>query len=125
MLKIGLVQQSAWDLPIDSMPLAAGYLKAVLDSDKDISAEVRVQIHNMRGGWPVTEMVRSIFSDDVPDVLAFSVLGWNYRNFSLLAEIYKQLNPAGLTVFGGNHVSHQAERVFRECLPIDIIVNGC
>ncbi len=35
MITIGLVQQSAWDLPIDSMPLAAGYLKATIDADPD------------------------------------------------------------------------------------------
>lgn len=124
MLKIGLVQQSAWDLPIDSMPLAAGYMKAIIDSDKEISPEVDVRIHNMRGGWSVTKMIQSIFSDDAPDILAFSVLGWNYRNFCILADIYKQLKPTGIAIFGGNHVSHQAERVFRECLSVDVIVNG-
>lgn len=124
MLKIGLVQQSAWDLPIDSMPLAAGYLKAVLESDEAISSEVEVRIHNMRGGWSVTEMTRAIFSDGAPDVLAFSTVGWNYRNFCTLAEFYKQVKPAGITVFGGTHVSQQAERVFRECPSADIIVNG-
>ncbi|MEU0192057.1 hypothetical protein ABZ250_19615 [Streptomyces afghaniensis] len=50
MLKIGLVQQSAWDLPIDSMPLAAGYMKAVLDADPDLGPETDVRIHNLRGG---------------------------------------------------------------------------
>ncbi|MGW7514204.1 KedN5 family methylcobalamin-dependent radical SAM C-methyltransferase [Streptomyces sp. NPDC054796] len=124
MLKIALVQQSAWDLPVDSMPLAAGYLKAVLDADPDISPEVDVRIHNMRGGWPVNEMTRAIFNEEVPDVLAFSVVGWNYRNFSLLADVHKQLKPDGLTVFGGNHVSHQAQKVFRECPDVDIVVNG-
>ncbi|MGW7518205.1 KedN5 family methylcobalamin-dependent radical SAM C-methyltransferase [Streptomyces sp. NPDC054796] len=124
MLKIGLVQQSAWDLPIDSMPLAAGYLKALLDADADLSPEVDVRIHNLRGGSSVTDMARSIFEDDVPDVLAFSVLGWNYRNFAHLAELHKQLKPDGHTVFGGNHVSHQAKKVFRECPTVDIIVNG-
>jgi radical SAM superfamily enzyme YgiQ (UPF0313 family) len=124
MLKIALVQQSAWDLPVDSMPLAAGYLKAVLDADPDIGPEVDVRIHNMRGGWPVNEMTRAIFHEDVPDVLAFSVVGWNYRNFSLLAEVHKQLKPGGLTVFGGNHVSHQARKVFRECPDVDVVVNG-
>ncbi|MET9707931.1 KedN5 family methylcobalamin-dependent radical SAM C-methyltransferase [Streptomyces griseus] len=124
MLRIALVQQSAWDLPVDSMPLAAGYLKAVLDADPGIGPEVDVRIHNMRGGWPVNQMTRAIFSEEVPDVLAFSVVGWNYRNFSLLADVHKQLKPDGFTVFGGNHVSHQAKKVFRECPDVDIVVNG-
>ncbi len=124
MLTIGLVQQSAWDLPVDSMPLAAGYLKALLDTDPDLGPEVEVRIHNMRGGWSVNEMARVIFNKEVPDLLAFSVVGWNYRNFSLLADVHKQLKPDGFTVFGGNHVSHQAQKVFRECPAVDIVVNG-
>lgn len=124
MLKIGLVQQSAWDLPIDSMPLAAGYLKAVVEADPDLGPETDVRIHNLRGGWSITDMARRIFADDVPDVLAFSVLGWNYRNFACLADLYKQLKPDGLAVFGGNHVSQQGKRVFREHPSIDVVVNG-
>ncbi|EPJ36253.1 putative Anaerobic magnesium-protoporphyrin IX monomethyl ester cyclase [Streptomyces afghaniensis 772] len=125
MLKIGLVQQSAWDLPIDSMPLAAGYMKAVLDADPDLGPETDVRIHNLRGGWSITQMARMIFGDgDIPDVLAFSVLGWNYRNFACLAELHKQLKPDGVTVFGGNHVSNQGQKVFRECPSVDVVVNG-
>lgn len=124
MLTIGLVQQSAWDLPIDSMPLAAGYLKAVVDADPALGPETDVRIHNLRGGWSITRMARQIFSGDAPDVLAFSVLGWNYRNFACLAELYKQLRPDGCVVFGGNHVSHQAARVFREHPYVDVVVNG-
>jgi radical SAM superfamily enzyme YgiQ (UPF0313 family) len=125
MLTIGLVQQSAWDLPIDSMPLAAGYMKAVLDADPDLGPETDVRIHNLRGGWPIMQMARMIFGDgEIPDVLAFSVLGWNYRNFACLAELYKQLEPDGVTVFGGNHVSNQGRKVFRECPSVDIVVNG-
>ncbi|MEU7979431.1 KedN5 family methylcobalamin-dependent radical SAM C-methyltransferase [Micromonospora sp. NPDC049081] len=124
MFKIGLVQQSAWDLPIDSMPLAAGYLKAILDADPDLGSETDVQIHNLRGGWSITEMARRIFASEPPDILAFSVLGWNYRNFACLADLYKQLKPGGTVVFGGNHVSHQGPRVFREHPAVDVVVNG-
>ncbi len=124
MVVIGLVQQSAWDLPIDSMPLAAGYLKAMVTGDEALRSEVSVHIHNLRGGAKLTDMARSLFADGLPDVLAFSVLGWNYRNFACLAELYKQLRPEGLVVFGGNHVSHQATKTFRECGAVDVVVNG-
>lgn len=124
MLTIGLVQQSAWDLPIDSMPLAAGYLKAILAADPEISGEVDTRIYNMRGGWSLTEMAQAIFTDTIPDILGFSVVGWNYRNFACLSELFKQVNCSGLVVFGGNHVSYQAEKVFRECPSVDVIVNG-
>ncbi|GLX05359.1 KedN5 family methylcobalamin-dependent radical SAM C-methyltransferase [Microbispora sp. NBRC 16548] len=124
MVNISLVQQGAWDMPLDSMPLAAGYLKAVVDADPDLSAEATVRIRNFRGGRTLTQMARRLFLDETPDVLAFSVLGWNYRNFGALAEMFKQLNPHGTVIFGGNHVAYQSERVFREFPHVDIVVNG-
>ncbi|WP_370942141.1 KedN5 family methylcobalamin-dependent radical SAM C-methyltransferase [Amycolatopsis sp. cg5] len=124
MLKICLVQQGAWDMPLDSMPLAAGYLKAVIDADADLAAEAEAEICNFRGGRTLTEMATQLFGAGVPDVLGFSVLGWNYRNFGALAEMFKQLNPRGLVVFGGNHVAYQSERVFREFPWVDVVVNG-
>jgi radical SAM superfamily enzyme YgiQ (UPF0313 family) len=124
MLTIVVVQQGAWDIPVESMPLAAGYLKTVLDSDARLAGEVDVRICNLPGGMPLTEMARELFAEGAPDVLAFSVLGWNYRSFGCLAETHKQLRPDGVTVFGGNHVANQADRVFREFPHVDVVVNG-
>jgi radical SAM C-methyltransferase len=124
MLRVSIVQQSAWDLPVDSMPLAAGYLKAFLEADREIGSDVDVTICNFRGGMTLPNMARQLFTAGAPDILAFSVLGWNYRNFSCLAEMYKQLKPDGLVVFGGNHVAKQAERVFRQVPDVDVLVNG-
>ncbi|MGQ0841981.1 KedN5 family methylcobalamin-dependent radical SAM C-methyltransferase [Actinokineospora sp.] len=124
MLQIRLVQQGAWDMPVDSMPLAVGYLKAVIDADRDLDTEVAAEICNFRGGQQLQEMARALFTGDIPDVLAFSVLGWNYRSFGVLAETFKQINPRGLVVFGGNHVAYQSERVFREYPWVDVVVNG-
>lgn len=111
-------------MPLESMPLAAGYLKATLDSDPDITSQAHISIHNFRGGAQLPEMAKSLFSDRVPDVLAFSVLGWNYRTFGSLAETYKQLRPDGLVVFGGNHVAYQQDRVFHDFPAVDVVVNG-
>ncbi|MFV2013417.1 MULTISPECIES: KedN5 family methylcobalamin-dependent radical SAM C-methyltransferase [unclassified Micromonospora] len=124
MLKIRLVQQGAWDMPVDSMPLAVGYLKAVIDADVDFTNEVEAEISNFRGGALLQEMAKELLSGDIPDVLAFSVLGWNYRSFGVLAETFKQVNPRGLVVFGGNHVAYQSEKVFREFPWVDVVVNG-
>lgn len=124
MLDIGIVQQSAWDIPLDSMPLAAGYLKSVVDADECVDGEADVTIHNFRGGLSLNAMARQLLSGRLPDVLAFSVLGWNYRSFACLAQTYKQLRPDGLVVFGGNHVAHQAERLSREAPWVDVVVNG-
>ncbi|MEV1241808.1 KedN5 family methylcobalamin-dependent radical SAM C-methyltransferase [Nonomuraea sp. NPDC050022] len=124
MLTIGLVQQGAWDMPLESMPLAAGYLKAVLDADPVTAAAVDVKINNFRGGVALTAMARDLFGAEIPEVLGFSVLGWNYRSFGCLAETFKQLNPRGVVIFGGNHVANQADRVFREMPQVDYVVNG-
>ncbi|MBW8484302.1 KedN5 family methylcobalamin-dependent radical SAM C-methyltransferase [Actinomadura parmotrematis] len=125
MFEIRLVQQAAWDVPVDSMPLASGYLKAVLDSRDDLGTETNTEICNFRGGAKLTEMARELLGDGrAPDLVAFSVLGWNYRSFGCLAETYKQLNPRGTVVFGGVHVANQAERVFREFPCVDVVVNG-
>lgn len=124
MLQVGVVQQSAWDIPMDSMPLAAGYLKSVIAADESLRGEVAVTIHNFRGGMSLSAMARQLFSGPIPDVLALSVLGWNYRNFTCLAETYKQQRPDGLVVFGGNHVAYQAERLAREAPWVDVVVNG-
>ncbi len=123
-LRVRLVQQGAWDMPIDSMPLAVGYLKAVIDADVDFSGQVEAKISNFRGGTQLQEMVRELLTGQIPDVLAFSVLGWNYRSFGAVAETFKQVNPRGLVVFGGNHVAYQSERVFRDFPWVDVVVNG-
>ncbi|GAB3463621.1 KedN5 family methylcobalamin-dependent radical SAM C-methyltransferase [Actinophytocola sediminis] len=124
MLNVRLVQQGAWDMPVDSMPLAVGYLKAVIDGTDRFAGEINAEIRNFRGGEKLQDMAKALLSGDTPDVLAFSVLGWNYRSFGVLAETFKQVNPKGLVVFGGNHVAHQSERVFEQFPDVDIVVNG-
>ncbi|MGW1072946.1 KedN5 family methylcobalamin-dependent radical SAM C-methyltransferase [Streptomyces sp. NPDC002537] len=124
MMRICLVQQGAWDMPFESMPLAAGYLKATLTDDPVLAAEVEVDICNFRGGCALPEMACQLFLNRSWDMLAFSVLGWNYHSFGALAEMFKQINPRGIVVFGGNHVAHQSERVFRNFPWVDVVVNG-
>lgn len=111
-------------MPLESMPLASGYLKAGILADAGLRDRVTVQIHNFRGGATNAAMADTIFSEGVPDLLAFSVLGWNYNAFGALAATFKQLNPDGWVVFGGTHVSNQAERVFAMFPEVDIVVNG-
>lgn len=123
-LSVHLVQQGVWDLPLESMPLASGYLKATAMADERLTDRLDITIHNFGGGDRVMTMAERIFGDGVPDVLAFSVLGWNFRRFGALAETFRQLNPDGLVVFGGTHVSNQAQRVMRLFPEVDVVVNG-
>jgi radical SAM C-methyltransferase len=123
-LKIVLVQQGVWDMPLESIPLAAGYLKAMVLADAELHEHVTVEICNFRGKMTHGQMARRLFAHGVPDIIAMSALGWNVRAFGSLAETFKQLNPQGWVVFGGTHVSGQAERVFRLYPDVDVTVNG-
>lgn len=106
------------------MPLAAGYLTAAAQADPVVGTEFDVTIQNFRGGESLGSMARTLFSGTVPDVLAFSVLGWNLNQFGALAETYKSVRPDGWVVFGGTHVAHQAQRVFRRFPQVDVVANG-
>jgi radical SAM superfamily enzyme YgiQ (UPF0313 family) len=123
-LEVLLVQQGVWDMPLESMPLASGYLKAMILDDAELREKTSVEICNFRGKVTHAEMAQRMFDGPVPDVLAFSVLGWNVRAFGALAATFKQLNPDGWVVFGGTHASGQAERLFRLHPDVDVIVNG-
>src|SRR5262249_44230058 len=121
---VKLVQGGVWDMPKESLPLASAYLNAVLKADDVLRTELDVEICNFRGGASIIDMARALFFKQVPDVMAFSVFGWNWPSFSALAETFRQLNPEGIIVLGGTHVAHQANRVFGANSAIDIIVNG-
>jgi len=121
---VWLVQKGVWDMPKESMPLAIGYLKSTAMANATIRENMQIEIHNFDGGDGQITMATRLFSSETPDIMAFSVLGWNYRMFGALAETFKQLNPSGWVIFGGNHVANQAEKVFREFPCVDVVVNG-
>src|SRR5262249_48606810 len=121
---VALVQQGVWDMPLESMPLASGYMKAMALADDEIRASADIEIFNFRGGVTHATIANKLFTGRVPPVLAFSVLGWNYGAFGSLAATFKQLNPDGWVIFGGTHVAGQGERVFRMFPQVDIVVNG-
>jgi radical SAM C-methyltransferase len=120
---VWIVQQGVWDMPKESMPLAAGYLKATALACEPIRDEMDIRIQNFGGGDAVTAMAETMFAESVPDVLAFSVFGWSYHGFGAIAETFKQIRPDGWVVFGGTHVANQAPRVFRQYPDVDIVVN--
>ncbi|MFE3323225.1 KedN5 family methylcobalamin-dependent radical SAM C-methyltransferase [Streptomyces sp. NPDC059176] len=123
--KVLLVQQGVWAMSLESMPLASAYIKATALEDQRISEQLDVEIRNFDGGATLVGIAQELFGKgDFPDVIAFSVLGWNFRTFGCLAETFKQLNPDGWVVFGGTHVAHQAERTLRMYPEVDVIVNG-
>ena len=122
--QVWIVHQALWDMPLLSMPLAPGYLKAFALADDVIRSEIDIHIHNFRGGMTAPGLASALFRHGAPDVLAFSTFGWNFRTFAALATTFKQINRDGLVVFGGVHVTHQGDRVFRLVPAADVVVNG-
>lgn len=122
--RVVLVQQGIWNMPLESMPLAAAYLKSMALADDRVRATHDIKIQNFKGEVTLSAMANELFAGEVPDVICFSVLGWNYRTFGSLAETFKILNPSGWVVFGGTHVADQGERVFRMFPDVDVVVNG-
>lgn len=119
-----LVQQGVWDMPKESMPLACGYLKATALGNDNIREEMEIEIFNFSGGDSLSSMAQRMFCHGIPDILACSVLGWNYHSLGSLASTFHQCNPGGWVILGGNHVANQGKRVFRMFPDVDIIVNG-
>src|SRR5688500_13107502 len=105
------------------MPLAAGYLKACADLDPALS-DHEVSILNFRGRVPVDRVARRVLTPALPDVLAFSVFGWNVPAFTAVVDAYKTVKRDGVVIFGGTHVAHQGESVFRRFPNVDVVVNG-
>ncbi len=123
--KIWLVQRGVWDMEVESMPLASGYFKAITDADEALRSELDLRIFNFGGGDGVLEMMKTLFfENEIPDVVAFSVFGWNVADFGRISETFRQLNAEGWIIFGGTHVTDQASRVFGAYPDVDIVVNG-
>ncbi|GAB4103006.1 hypothetical protein GCM10028790_20250 [Micromonospora taraxaci] len=123
-ISVAVVQQSVWAVDFESMPLAAGYLVSALRADSAMNSYVDAVIHNFTGVATARDIALKILSEGPPDILAFSVLGWNYRTFASVSETLKQVSPLSWVVFGGNHVSNQGERVLSTIPSVDVVVNG-
>lgn len=126
MKRVHLVQRGVWAMETESMPLAMAYLKAIADADDVLSREYDIRLFNFGGADGALDIVtRAVFgAEGPPDILAFSVLGWNFHDFGRVAELYKDVRPDGLVIFGGNHVTSQATRTFGIYPAVDVIVNG-
>ncbi|PPK65224.1 radical SAM superfamily enzyme YgiQ (UPF0313 family) [Actinokineospora auranticolor] len=123
-LTVLIVQQGVWHMAKESMPLAAGYLAAVVRAHPELGSRCAVRILNFPGHLSPLEMAIKVLQAGVPDVIGFSVLGWNANQFAAVAATVKQVNPSAVVVFGGNHVAKQAARVLTRDPAVDIVVNG-
>lgn len=123
-LRVSLVHQGVWKMSTLSMPLSLGYIKATAYADPAIRSSTDITISTFRGSATASEIIHDLFAQEPPDVLGFSVCGWNLYRFAAVAEVYRQVKPDGWIVFGGPHVANQAERVCRLYPAVDVVVNG-
>jgi len=123
-VRVSLVDQGVWKMDTVSMPLSLGYIKATAYADPWIRSATDIQICSFRGSDTSSEIIHSLLTQDPPDILAFSVFGWNLHRFAAVAEVYRQLRPDGWIVMGGTHVANQADRLCRLFPAIDIVANG-
>ncbi|HEX6719495.1 MAG TPA: KedN5 family methylcobalamin-dependent radical SAM C-methyltransferase [Pyrinomonadaceae bacterium] len=123
-VRVSLVDQGVWKMSTVSMPLALGYIKATAYADPVIRSAADIQICSFLGSATAPEITRALLSDEPPDILAFSVFGWNLYRFAAVAETYRQIKPDGWIVMGGTHVANQAERLCRLYPAVDVVGNG-
>lgn len=123
-VRVSLVDQGVWKMSTLSMPLSLGYIKATAYADPAIRSAADIRICAYRGSATASEIIHDLLAQDPPDVLGFSVCGWNLYRFAAVAEAYRQVRPDGWIVFGGPHVANQAERVCRLYPAVDVVVNG-
>lgn len=123
-VRVSLVDQGVWKMDTVSMPLSLGYIKATAYADPGIRSAADIQICSFRGSDTASEIIHALLTQDPPDILAFSVFGWNLYRFAAVAEVYRQLRPDGWIVMGGTHVANQAERLCRLFPAIDVVANG-
>ena len=123
-VRVNLVHQGVWNMSTLSMPLSLGYIKATACADPGIRSSADIRICTFRGSATASEIIHDLLAQDPPDVLGFSVFGWNLYRFAAVAEAYRQVKPDGWIIFGGPHVADQAERVCRLYPAVDVVVNG-
>lgn len=122
--KVCMIQQSVWKTKMQSVPLAMGYLKACALQNKIIADHFNLVIYNFNLAHSNKYIVNQLFANGVPDIICFSVQGWNINNFAQICKFYKSSVPYGKIILGGVHVSNQAERIFSLIPEVDIISNG-
>ena len=123
-IRVSLVDQGVWKMNTVSMPLSLGYIKATAYADPGIRSSADIEICSFLGSATASEMIHELLTHEPPEILAFSVFGWNLYRFAAVAEVYRQLKPDGWIVMGGPHVANQAERLCRLYPALDIVANG-
>jgi radical SAM C-methyltransferase len=106
------------------LPIASGYLAAYALADPRISEAFRFTMNFDHTHTSIDRVLSRILAGPAPDVVGFSCQGWSVRRADALARRLRALHPGVTTVYGGNHVSHQAPDFFGPRPFVDVLVNG-
>jgi radical SAM superfamily enzyme YgiQ (UPF0313 family)/SAM-dependent methyltransferase len=106
------------------VPIASAYLVAFACQDPSITEYFNFSSNLRHFHDPFEEVLSEIIGDGVPDIVAFSCQGWSVRRADLLAQKLRQISPTITIVYGGNHVSHQADTFFQKHPYVNVLVNG-
>lgn len=105
-------------LSTDCMPLAVGYMKAVMDRDLP---EIQSQI------FAYPDRLSSAIQENKPDVVMVGNYVWNEALGLHFLRMAKEANPNCLTIMGGPNISNEADRQieFVKARPeIDVYILG-
>lgn len=119
---ICLVHQSVWATELLSAPLGIGYLKAFAEQDSRVleNFDIRILNYNKKHS---NRFIFDNIAEICPDIIGFSVYGWNINNFIQIGNSYKEFNKNCKIIIGGVHVSFKTDS-FKKFKSADILING-
>lgn len=107
-----------------AIPLALGYLKAMVVTDPYLKTITETIILDLSAAFgSIHSLKRRILSED-PDVVCFSCYVWNIGYTLLLCKEIKSEKPSILTILGGPEVSFRDMQIMSRYPYIDIVVRG-
>jgi len=104
------------------MPLAAGLLKAQLDSIPEIKNRLDVSFHDFYIDSSADSIAGSICAE-TPDIIGFSTYLWNRDLTEEICRIIKNRFPEIILFAGGAEASALPGKLF-ECAPFDFVIKG-
>ena len=99
--------------------LAPWYLKASVEKNKDVKAQVLEGTINEKESNILEKILNYNF-----DIIGFSVYIWNVKLVLSLAKEVKRQRPGAKIVLGGPEVSYNAKSILKENLFVDLIISG-
>lgn len=102
-----------------TVPLNVAYIAATLDHELGDAVSIRL--------FKYPTELEAALKESVPDMLGLSNYSWNHRLNFVFLDLFKRLNPEGITIMGGPHISRDQAKVelfLRQHSHLDYYVPG-